>query len=71
MYLAPPIAAHTADNRYAVLLNAPEEIPPLTKQPQGLDTDRLLDDLSAAALELEQASNVLHHHSLYGALPRF
>ncbi|MDR2325004.1 MAG: DUF1911 domain-containing protein [Acidovorax sp.] len=73
-----PIATRTSDYRYAVLLtslavllDAPEAIAALVEHTLGLDTDRLLDYLSAAALELEQASDDLFHRRPYGALAAF
>lgn len=73
-----PLATRTAAYRdavllmgLAVLLDAPEHIPALVEHALAFDTDRLLDYLSAAALELEQASDELFHRRPYGALATF
>lgn len=73
-----PIATRTAEYRdavmlmgLAVLLDAPEDIPALVEHTLAFDTDRLLDYLSAAAIELEEASDDLFHRRPYGALAPF
>lgn len=73
-----PLATRTAAYRDAVLLMAlailldvPDEIPALVEHALDFDTDRLLDYLSAAALDLEQASDDLFHPRPYGALAAF
>lgn len=73
-----PLAPRTAAYRDAVLLMAlailldvPDEIPALVEHALDFDTDRLLDYLSAAALDLEQASDDLFHLRPYGALAAF
>lgn len=73
-----PLATRTAAYRdavllmaLAVLLDVPDEIPALMEHALAFDTDRLLDYLSAAALDLEQASDDLFHQRPYGALAAF
>jgi len=73
-----PLATRTAAYRdavllmaLAILLDAPEHIPALVEHALAFDTDRLLDYLSAAALDLEQASDDLFHPRPYGALAAF
>ena len=73
-----PIATRTGAYReavllmgLAVLLDAPDEIPALVEHTLAFDTDRLLDYLSAAAMELEEASDALFHRRPYGALAPF
>lgn len=73
-----PIHARGAEYRYAVilmalavLLDAPEEIPTIVDQVLDFDTDRLLDYLSAAAIEIEEACETLFHRRPYGALLPF
>lgn len=73
-----PIATRTAEYRYAallmtlaVLLDAAEEIPALIEHTLAFDTDRLLDYLSAATIELEEASDDIFHPRPYGALAPF
>lgn len=73
-----PINARSAEYQYAVilmalavLLDAPEEIPAIVEQVLAFDTDRLLDYLSAAAIELEEVNEALFHPRPYGALLPF
>ena len=73
-----PINALSAEYKYAVilmalavLLDAPEEIPAIIEQVLDFDTDRLLDYLSAAAIELEEVNETLFHPRPYGALLPF
>ena len=73
-----PINTRSAQYKYAVilmalavLLDAPEEIPAIVEQVLGFDTDRLLDYLSAAALELDEVNETLFHLRPYGALLPF
>lgn len=73
-----PINTRSAEYQYAVilmslavLLDAPEEIPAIVEQVLAFDTDRLLDYLSAAAIELEEVNETLFHSRPYGALLPF
>lgn len=73
-----PINTRSAEYQYAVilmalavLLDAPEEIPAIVEQVLGLETDRLLDYLSAAAIALEEVNETLFHSRPYGALLPF
>ena len=73
-----PINARSAEYKYAVilmalavLLDAPEKIPATVEQVLAFDTDRLLDYLSAAAIELEEVNETLLHPRPYGALLPF
>lgn len=73
-----PINAHSAEYKYAVilmalavLLDAPEEIPTIVEQVLDFDTDRLLDYLSAAAIEVQEVNETLFHPRPYGALLPF
>lgn len=73
-----PINTRSAEYKYAVilmalavLLDAPEEIPAIVEQVLAFDTDRLLDYLSAAALEVEEVNETLFHPRPYGALLPF
>lgn len=73
-----PINTRSAQYRYAVilmalavLLDAPEEIPAIVEQVLAFDTDRLLDYLSAAAIELEEVNETLFQPRPYGALLPF
>ena len=73
-----PINTRSAEYQYsvilmalAVLLDAPEEIPAIVEQVLDFDTDRLLDYLSAAAIELEEVNEALFHPRPYGALLPF
>ena len=76
--VAEPIATQTAEYKYAVilmalavLLDAQEEIPAIVEQVLAFDTDRLLDYLSAGALELEEVNEALFHKRPYGRLLPF
>lgn len=76
--VAAPIATRTDEYRYAVilmalavLLDAQEEIPAMVEQVLAFDTDRLLDYLSAGALELEEVNETLFHKRPYGRLLPF
>lgn len=73
-----PINTRSAEYQYAVilmalavLLDAPEEIPAIVEQVLDFETDRLLDYLSAAAIELEEVNETLFHPRPYGALLPF
>ena len=74
-----PIATRTVDGyrhavlmlSLAVLLDVQDEIPALVDKVLEHDTDRLLDYLCAAALELESASDDLFHRRPYGDLEPF
>ncbi|MEG0148052.1 MAG: DUF1911 domain-containing protein [Comamonas sp.] len=73
-----PINTRSAQYKYAVilmalavLLDAPEEIPAIVEQMLVFDTDRLLDYLSAGALELDEINETLFHPRPYGALLPF
>ncbi|QXZ08301.1 DUF1911 domain-containing protein [Comamonas sp. Y33R10-2] len=73
-----PINARSAEYKYAVilmalavLLDAPEEIPAIVEQVLAFDTDRLLDYLSAAAIEVQEVNETLFHPRPYGALLPF
>lgn len=73
-----PLAPRTGQYRealillsLAVLLDAQEEIPAIVEQLLAFDTDRLLDYLSAAMLDLEEASDDCFHPHPYAQLTPF
>lgn len=76
--VAPPIATRGSDYPYAVillalasLLDAQDEVPAIVEQVLDFDTDRLLDYLSAGAIELHTVNEALFHKRPYGALLPF
>ncbi|MFD2755929.1 PoNe immunity protein domain-containing protein [Comamonas terrae] len=79
--VAPPIATiATRGSGYpcavillalASLLDAQDEVPAIVEQVLAFDTDRLLDYLSAGAIELHAVNETLFHKRPYGALLPF
>lgn len=55
----------------ASLLDAQDEVPAIVEQVLAFDTDRLLDYLSAGAIELHTVNEALFHKRPYGALLPF
>lgn len=73
-----PVNTRSDDYRIAVtllalatLLDAQDEVPAIVEQVLALDTDQLLDYLSAGGLELEQVSEQLFHQRPYGGMRPF
>lgn len=73
-----PIATRSNAYRYAVmllalasLLDALDDVPAIVEQVLAFDTDRLLDYLSAGAIELEAVNETLFHERPYGDLLPF
>ncbi|MEG0975581.1 MAG: DUF1911 domain-containing protein [Comamonas sp.] len=76
--IGPPINTHSSSYRTAVtllalatLLDAQDEVPAVVEDVLALDTDQLLDYLSAGALQLEEVSEELFHQRPYGAMRPF
>ncbi len=76
--VGPVLSTRGSDYPYAVillalasLLAALDEVPAVVEQVLNFDTDRLLDYLSAGAMELEVVNEELFHKRPYGAMLPF